>query len=398
MNTRIIIVVVLTASALVGCRNQVDPSVELLQNEARLWEDRYYEMAHKYQAAQEQLESRMVAPRGGEAATPHTRAGEPSPASSPRGGRREESPSVGPLDIDLGDPLPGVEGTREPRGMEDVDPSKDDTDATKPWESGRTSAGRPDWKPERPQLPPPVPKTAPIETRISAVDSQALTDGTREPVATTITDGAPSNQAVQSVTLDAKETRGQNFDGKPGDEGVRVVVLPQNAAKQYVPAMGSLSISLIDPNKSGNAASFVRWDFDENDVKSLVGDDPSKGLVFDLIWPNNPPDNPLMKLRVRFETKDGRVLTAEQNVRISLPGELTNRSTSSPGAADVRIVPAKDPPMADTPARETAPAPRTAERPKRSFVYPPPKRRDGDRDEDWYPSERGALTDAPAWK
>ena len=90
MNLRriLIFVAILMASALVGCRNRVDPSVELLQNEARLWEDRYYEMAHKYQVAQEQLQSQIMVPQGSGVATPHTRAGSPSPGGwRPRGER-----------------------------------------------------------------------------------------------------------------------------------------------------------------------------------------------------------------------------------------------------------------------------------------------------------------------
>ena len=61
---------------------------------------------------------------------------------------------------------------------------------------------------------------------------------------------------------------GADFDGQPGDDGLRVVIEPRNATDEFVPEAGALSVVLLDPERQGESARVARWD---SDVASRKG-------------------------------------------------------------------------------------------------------------------------------
>ncbi|HVX11700.1 MAG TPA: hypothetical protein VHC22_11010 [Pirellulales bacterium] len=133
----------------------------------------------------------------------------------------------------------------------------------------------------------------------------------------------PIDLVVTQITLNRKLTGGHNVDGRPGDEGVMVVVEPLNAAGDLIEVPGEVSIVVLDPTLEGDAARVARWDFNSLEAADHIKRTPmGDGLHFDLRWPHSPPTHRVLNLYVRYTTSDGRRLQVEKQIEIDpLGGE-----------------------------------------------------------------------------
>jgi hypothetical protein len=123
-------------------------------------------------------------------------------------------------------------------------------------------------------------------------------------------------------------TGGIDLDGQPGDDGLRVVVEPRNAAGQFVPEAGAVSVVVLDPDRQGEAARIARWDFDLSAARQmLAASSPSPGLTLEMPWPAAAPAATRLKLYVRYETADGRRLETDREIFVSPPGQAIGRWT-----------------------------------------------------------------------
>lgn len=178
-----------------------------------------------------------------------------------------------------------------------------------------------------------------------------------------------TDRVVTQFTLNPRLTGGYQADDTPGDDGVMVVIEPQNEAGQYVPLAGPVSVVLLDPTYAGKEAFVDRWDYDIADATThlkttLLG----KGIHLKIPWTDGPPEHENLQLHVRYTTEDGEVLQEKKDIKIDLRGG-TSQSW--------------------TPASVPLPQPRTAALPKTSSAAEPTP-----------PSEstRGETSSAPLWK
>ncbi|RCS52634.1 hypothetical protein DTL42_07285 [Bremerella cremea] len=130
-----------------------------------------------------------------------------------------------------------------------------------------------------------------------------------------------TDRVVTKISLNSKLTGGYNVDTKPGDDGVMVVIEPQNADGQYVDVAGPVSVVLLDPTYSGKEAFVDRWDFDatysaDHLQCTLLG----KGVHLKIPWTEGPPEHENLQLHVRFTTEDGEVLQEKKDIKIDLRG------------------------------------------------------------------------------
>jgi hypothetical protein len=155
--------------------------------------------------------------------------------------------------------------------------------------------------------------------------------------------GDPSR--VTKITLNAAQTKGYNADDLPGDEGVSVTVEPRDASGALLRAAGKLSIVVLDPTLAGDAARVARWNFTEEDAAAhhRSGTD---ALRFDLRWPERLPQNPNLKLFVRFTRADGQKFDAERDLRIAVPPRTAADWTRSKQPAPPKTVPIETTPIA----------------------------------------------------
>ena len=133
------------------------------------------------------------------------------------------------------------------------------------------------------------------------------------------TGGDPSVEdprSVMQIKLN-RLTGGYNFDGKPGHEGLMVVIEPQNRFGTYTRASGELTIEVTDPSRSGVAGRVGKWKFDSIDTRRFIKETRSvKGVEMQLPWPGAPPENRRLQLDVSYQLADGRTLTAEKKILV----------------------------------------------------------------------------------
>jgi len=136
------------------------------------------------------------------------------------------------------------------------------------------------------------------------------------------------DRVVTQMLLNPKLTGGYDADDQPGDDGVMVVIEPQNEAGQYVDSPGPVSVVLLDPAYSGKEAFVGRWDFDTTDSakylkRTLLG----KGVHLKLPWTEGKPEHESLQLHVRYSTEQGEVLQQKKDIQVDLRGNDSSRWT-----------------------------------------------------------------------
>ncbi len=312
------VVLALLGVVLAGCRS--DPNVAYLERDNNSKELEIYRLKGRIEDLEEQLNAATAPPRavvspaapgamlpgGLQHAPAFTR---PGPALLPPSKTPAEpaAPGIGPLNIS-----PGIEA---PSG--DV-PSTLRAPAGK--EPGRIPApgGASNWRPS--------------DVRLAS--------------GTSIVD----NQTVAQITLHPSLTGGIGSSAA-GDEGLLVVVEPRDFAGKIVPLAGETSVALIDPALEGEQARLARWDFSAAQTERMVHTGSGPGIHLRLKW-WSLPEHDRLKVFVRYTTRDGRKLQAEQIISVA-----TGDSVAQPDMA------AKHPAPHDR--RETIdPNPAAPERPQ----------------------------------
>ena len=130
---------------------------------------------------------------------------------------------------------------------------------------------------------------------------------------------AADNSLVAQITLNSSLTGGYGRGGRPGGEGLFTVVEPRDLRGQILDAPGDLSIVVLDPAASGDAARVARWDFSAAETTDLLTGDPDRGIYLTLPWPSGPPAHKDLKMYVRYATRDGRKLQIERPFRLPCP-------------------------------------------------------------------------------
>lgn len=125
------------------------------------------------------------------------------------------------------------------------------------------------------------------------------------------------------LMLDPQQCRGADWDGRPGDDGLQLVVQALTREGEEALLAGKLAIVVLDPSRQGDAARLARWDFDAAATAQLLAASPPSidGLRLELPWPGDPPMSNRLTVFVRLETEDGRRLETHRDVFIIPPGQ-----------------------------------------------------------------------------
>ncbi len=158
----------------------------------------------------------------------------------------------------------------------------------------------------------------------------------------------PADGLVAQVRLN-QATRAANFDGVPGDDGMWVVVQPQNRAGLFVPKGAPLTVVLLDATTRSHVG---RWEFDAEAVEQAIArQNQIEGIFLQVPW-GTPPRSENLHVFVRYETEDGRKLEADQPLSARLDQHVAERWTprSTPAASSIGT-----PRVATQPGRSAAP-------------------------------------------
>ena len=276
--------VTLVTLALLGCRNpHVAMEFELLHHELRNMENHIFQLEDELDAKSQQLTELQ---QHGDSTTAI------DDITGRDGNEEYSSPSVilGPSD-------------------EEVDDSR-----SSPQEL-------PDLREPEVQIPmpedPPSPDLNPSREADVEPDDSSATDNVLD-------------EYVTHVTIKDGLTSGLNSDGIQGDDGLLIVVEPRNTDGQYVPLTGDIEVAALDSSQTGVAAEIARWEVDALEAsRSLRNLPEDEGIYLELPWEGGPPASVQLKLMVRYETSDGRVMEASQRVLMSASGTVSDRWTPS---------------------------------------------------------------------
>jgi hypothetical protein len=141
---------------------------------------------------------------------------------------------------------------------------------------------------------------------------------TSQPLPANPTSSKPGDKKVTHLFLNPALTGAADFDGQAGDDGLRIVVEPRNAAEQVVAEAGSIAIVVLDPDQPAERARIARWDFDRSAVQQLLTDSPPhRGIKLEMPWPASAPAANRLKLYVRYETPDGHKVQGDRDLFVS---------------------------------------------------------------------------------
>jgi hypothetical protein len=288
---------------LIGCQS-TDPSIELLESELRRMEDQLYAMDRQLDQTCMQL-------------------------SSARNSNRALQREVKELRIGGGKPSAATPSSAAPSTEQDLAPPRVNVPSVDDFDSDKLEVPRIDLGPDTvPQsILPPKDTTPPVV-------EEDLDNYTQD---------GDVDIRVTRIVLNSRLTGGYNFDGQPGDDGLLLVVEPQNAAGQYVPLPGDLEIEVLDPQKSGPDARIARWEFDSSETvvtmrKSLLG----RGMHLQLPWPGDRPSSENLRLNVHYKPPTGEKLSAKRLFRIDLVATQTEPHSAN-GRLPDQFVPNRPP-------------------------------------------------------
>ncbi len=297
-----------TAPVFVGC--QTPRIVRELERENRELENKIWELAGLLEDKQAELEACRRqgggSTGGGREATTPKRAEE----SAPQWPGRAEPP-----------PLPGHDGLP---GI-DVSPPLQESSPERALPGSRPPPAAPgafvpsDSTIALPQFPETTRNEAPSrdadKTSVSPVSRGEVA------VATGRTRSGGSDE-VTAVVLHPEWVRGIDLDGRPGDDGIQILLQPLDDRGDILTAAAPVTVVVLDPQLTGLSARIARWDLHPDEVRSyFVQRGGTSGYLLDLPWPAEPPVHGELLVFARYTAADGRKLEAqaELNVRPAAP-------------------------------------------------------------------------------
>jgi hypothetical protein len=307
MRASILVPVALISLVIAGCRS--GGNQELVERELRFQETEIYRLHEQLEDAESELDSlerenetlRRQADSGSPAA-----AGRSSSSSGGHGPPRIELPPFGGRSRAPADSMPPPEllnPTVEP-GIE-----------SSPGPSSPPPSKRP-----REEAPSFNPQPRSFDSRGAAhhepVDEPRVNDSRPN-------DARPNDSRLAGLELNSQLTGGRSRESGEGD--VRVVFMPVNGAGQFVKAPGEVSIVVLDPALSGQAARIARWDYKANEMQThLRSLGNTKGYYFDLYWPGRPPQHSSLEVFIRLKTTAGERFVANQSIQVVAPNDPTS--------------------------------------------------------------------------
>ena len=280
-------VLCLLLSAAAACRT--DPAIVLLEQENRQLED----MIFRQQDAIERYQRALNAGS--------TECGVPEDRAQPAQSDSFLSPSLSPPEV-VGPALPGTSPSTTVERSRQRAPTASPGD-TPP--GGDRSRARPTPSDQRGTDAPRV-KSAPGgkgPTDPAGAAPQTRTDNTR----------------VSQITLRQLPGRAGTLNRRPGDEGLNLLVEPRDADGRLVVAAAPVSVVVLDPALTGEAARVARWDFAAEEIAGRFATTTGgQGILLETVWPAGPPIHNRLHLFVRYTTNDGRKVEAEKVIDVAV--------------------------------------------------------------------------------
>lgn len=292
-----------TAPALLGC--QTPRIVRDLERENRELENKIWELAGLLEDKQAELEAcRRQSERQGTGGT-ETRTPKRAEDAAPRWPERAEPPP-----LPRRDGLPGI----------DISPPLQESSPEQALPGSQTPSTAPgafippDSSTALPQFPDTTRNEVPARGT-EGVSALAVSRGEIAKATGRVRQGG--SDEVTALVLHPEWVRGIDLDGRPGDDGIQVLLQPMDDRGDILAAAAPVSVVVLDPQLSGLSARIARWDLHPDEVRSyFVQRGGTSGYLLDLPWPAEPPVHGQLLAFARYTTADGRKLEAQAEVNV----------------------------------------------------------------------------------
>ncbi len=149
---------------------------------------------------------------------------------------------------------------------------------------------------------------------------------------------------VKAIQINKLLTGGLDRDGKPGDDQLNVVLVPQDERGEPVKLPGTVELEVLDLAASPKARQIGVWRFTSQEVAAQWQSGLSSGFQFQIPWQGRS-DSQNLVLHARLATADGRQFDTSTDVRIT-PGPAVGQTQiaeqSNPSANQVPLAPEPD--------------------------------------------------------
>lgn len=125
----------------------------------------------------------------------------------------------------------------------------------------------------------------------------------------------PTDSRVREIDWHPTMCRAQNSDGKPGDDGLYLVLIPRNTAGQFVPSLGTLTLVVEETLADGSVARIGRYEFSEAELKDYlepVGSAP--GLHIPIRWTEQRPAGTSVEVYAKLTMPDGSTMVNRRTI------------------------------------------------------------------------------------
>ena len=302
MKVRLLLALALGTLWCCGCHKnpRMQIYIDSLNAEKRILEDKLYDLQFDCEAKEEEIEQlrkQLARLQGG--------------AKAPAGPSTGSAPGS---QLPLGNPPKPTKPAKKPSSILDLVPPKiEPGQTTESPSKGKSNTNKKQSIDEAPAPPKNILQPPKLDMGKGADSDQTNS-------------ASPSNGSpVAHIELDPSLTGGLNTDGKPGDDGLRIVLQPRSADGNYLPEPGAVSAVLLDPV---NRSRVARWDWSAGEIQELLAKSPdSSGIELHADWKDQRPKTSRLHLFVRYTPPGGKTLETDREITVALPGDVATRWT-----------------------------------------------------------------------
>jgi hypothetical protein len=130
----------------------------------------------------------------------------------------------------------------------------------------------------------------------------------------------PVDQRVRQIDWHPTMCRAQNTDGKPGDDGLYLVLVPRNNAGEFVATTGAVTVVVEETLADGSVSRIGRYEYTAKELSEQlepIGSAP--GLHLPIRFRERMPSGPSVDVYAKFTSEDGTTMVNRRTIQLRKP-------------------------------------------------------------------------------
>lgn len=127
----------------------------------------------------------------------------------------------------------------------------------------------------------------------------------------------PLDLRVRQIDWHPTMCRAQNTDGKPGDDGLYLVLVPRNNAGEFVPTSGALTLVVEETLADGSVSRIGRYEYTAEELREQlepIGSAP--GLHLPIRFREHIPSGSSVDVYAKFTSEDGTTMVNRRTIQL----------------------------------------------------------------------------------